>query len=107
MCIKSCLTFLIPLFQFPHQEAEAIPSDSGRGCQCIASSEGILDAKVIINLFFSGVHFSKIVTGHHEDWQFFKHLTLSHKCQCVNINLLATVRCKDDLKKILSSVKII
>lgn len=74
MCIKLCLTLLILVFQFLYQEAEAIPSDTGRDCQCIASSEEILGENIIINSVFSRVHFSQIVTGHHEDLQFFQAL---------------------------------
>lgn len=38
-------------------------------------------------------------------YNFFRHLTASHKCQCVNINLLVTMRCKDVIMKMLSCVQ--
>lgn len=72
MCIKLCLTLLTPLFPFLYQEADEILSDTGRDCQQIASSDKILDENMMINLVFSGLHFSQIVTGHHEDLQFFQ-----------------------------------
>lgn len=76
------LSLLIPWFQFLYQEAEAIPSDTGRACQHIVSSEKILDKNIIINLAFSGVHFGQIVTGHHENPQFFSGTSLPF----INVN---------------------
>jgi len=84
-----------------------MPSDTGRDCQCITSSEEIIDENIIINLIFSGVPFSQIVTGRDEDLQFFRHLTVFCKCQYVNIDLLVTMRCKESIMKMLSCVKTI
>lgn len=74
MCIKLCLTLFIPIFQFTYQEAEAIPSDTGRDCLCIAFSEEILDGNIMINLVLSAVRFSQVFPGQYEDLQFFQAL---------------------------------